>query len=70
MSRNSHLLKERNEKIYKRYKELYDINFLRHTKVLEVLSKEFYIEPKTLEKIVLEQKKVCDENKKILQTSS
>ncbi len=56
--RNNELLKERNNKIYQRYKELYDINFLRHEKVLELLSKEFYIDPKTIQKIIQDHKKV------------
>lgn len=56
--RNNELLKERNNKIYQRYKELYDINFLRHDKVLEMLSKEFYIDPKTIQKIIQDHKKV------------
>jgi hypothetical protein len=57
MARSIDLLKQRNEKIYTRYKELYDINFLRHEKVLEVLSNEFYLENKSIEKIVLSEKK-------------
>ncbi|MEJ7821977.1 MAG: hypothetical protein WKF85_06625 [Chitinophagaceae bacterium] len=55
--RNNELLKERNNKIYQRYKELYDIDFLRHGKVLELLSKEFYIDPKTIQKIIQDHKK-------------
>jgi hypothetical protein len=57
MARNNDLLTERNIKIYSRYKELYDIKYLRHDRALELLSKEFYIEPKTIEKIILNQKK-------------
>ena len=55
--RNNELLTERNNKIYDRYKELYNIDFLRHAKVLELLSKEFYIDPKTIQKIILGRKK-------------
>lgn len=51
------LLKIRNEKIYARYKELYDIKFLRHCKVLDILSEEFYLGIVSLEKIVLQSKK-------------
>ena len=57
MPKNSALMTLRNEKIYTRYKELYDINFLRHEKVLQSLSTEFYLEAKTIEKIVLSQRK-------------
>jgi len=56
MSRSTPLLKARNCKIYNRYKELYDVNFLRHARVLELLSNEFFLEQLTIEKIVLNQK--------------
>ena len=56
MPPRNELLKARNTKIYQRYKELYDINFLRHEKVLELLSKEFYILPTSIGKIVLQEK--------------
>lgn len=55
--RNNGLLKVRNIKIYQRYKELYDIQFLRHEKVLELLSIEFYLGTVSIEKIVLNAKK-------------
>lgn len=55
--RNNDLLKVRNSKIYQRYKELYDIEFLRHERVLELLSTEFYLGTVSIEKIVLNAKK-------------
>ncbi len=55
--RNNNLLNARNSKIYLRYKELYDIQFLRHEKVLELLSTEFYLGTVSIEKIVLNAKK-------------
>lgn len=55
--RNNDLLKVRNSKIYQRYKELYDIEFLRHERVLELLSTEFYVGTVSIEKIVLNAKK-------------
>jgi len=57
MPKSIKLLELRNNKIYAKYKELYDINFLRHEKVLEVLSMEFFLTPKSIEKIILSKKK-------------
>lgn len=62
MSRSTPLLVERNKKIFSRYKELYDLNFLRHTRVLELLSQEFYLEQLTIEKIVLANKVTKEKN--------
>jgi hypothetical protein len=56
MPRNNELLEERNALIYSRYKELYDINFLRHDKVLEKLSSEYFLREKTIERIVFKVK--------------
>jgi hypothetical protein len=66
--RNNDLLNARNNKIYVRYKELYDIQFLRHEKVLELLSIEFYLGTVSIEKIVLNAKKDTS-NKSDLQAS-
>ncbi len=66
--RNNDLLNARNSKIYMRYKELYDIQFLRHEKVLELLSIEFYLGTVSIEKIVLNAKKNTS-NKSDLQAS-
>jgi hypothetical protein len=66
--RNNDLLNARNNKIYVRYKELYDIQFLRHEKVLELLSIEFYLGTVSIEKIVLNAKKNTS-NKSDLQAS-
>jgi len=57
MSRSTPLLIERNNKIFSRYKELYTSQFLRHTRILELLSQEFYLGELTIEKIVLSNKK-------------
>lgn len=57
MPNRNELQKLRNEKIYNRYKELYDINFLRHEKVVEVLSTEFFLQPQTIQKIIISVKK-------------
>lgn len=54
--RADELIRKRNEKIYHRYKELYDINYLRHERVLELLVDEFFILPRTLERIVSAEK--------------
>lgn len=63
--RAGELIKRRNEKIYHRYKELYDINYLRHERVLDLLSDEFFILPKSIQKIVSEGRKALSEpNKK------
>ena len=66
--RNNDLLNARNSKIYLRYKELYDIQSLRHGKVLELLSNEFYLGTIALQKIVLNAKKNTS-NKSDLQAS-
>lgn len=42
MPLNNELREKRNLKIYNRYKELYDLEFLRHERVLKVLSEEFF----------------------------
>jgi hypothetical protein len=57
MKSKKELLEIRNERIYKRYKELYDIQFLRNEKVCELLSDEFYILPDAISKIVFGFKK-------------
>ncbi len=57
-------LQERNTKIYDRYKELYDINGLRNERVLEMLSKEFYLGTQQVQKIIISHKK---ESKKVIQ---
>lgn len=57
MPRSNELLKKRNLLIYSRYKELYDLNHLRHERVLELLSEEYFLGAKTIEKIVLGVKK-------------
>ena len=56
MPRNNTLLEKRNKEIYRRYKELYDVNFLRHEKVLEMLANEFYLGERTISVIVFGQK--------------
>jgi hypothetical protein len=56
--RNNELLKERNNKIYERYKELYDINHMRHVCVLDKLSKEFYLGTQALSKIIISERSI------------
>lgn len=51
------LLEERNQKMFDRYKELYNISFLRHDKVLDILSKEFYLGLQSIEKIIAKGRK-------------
>lgn len=57
MPRNKELFKKRNEAIYTKYKQLYQVHFLRHSKILEQLSQEFFLEEITIERIVLGAKK-------------
>jgi hypothetical protein len=68
VSRKQELLKKRNQKIYLRYKELYDVKFLRHEKVLEQLSEEFYLLPDAIGKIVVAAKKEPVTKPEIIQT--
>lgn len=57
MPRSNELKEKRNLKIYNRYKELYNLSHLRHQRVLELLSEEFFLEEITIERIVLAIKK-------------
>ena len=51
------LLSERNQKIYKQYRKIYDEQGLRHARILALLSKDFYLTEKTIEGIVLQESK-------------
>lgn len=51
-------LDERNKVIYKEYKKIYAEKFLRNERILELLSKKYFLSPQTIFKIVLQEKKV------------
>ena len=51
------LIERRNSDIYSDYKQIYQEQFLRHQRILEILSAKYYLTPQTLEKIVLKKGK-------------
>lgn len=58
MPRSTPLLLKRNDKILDRYKELEnkkfgEVKLYRHTAILEMLSKEFYLQPSTIELVLI-----------------
>jgi hypothetical protein len=52
------LLQQRNADLHKRFDELYKKKRIRHDDVLEMLSKEFYITPRTIRGILKEAPEV------------
>lgn len=64
MPRSNELKEKRNRKIYDRYKELYNVNYIQHKRVLELLSEEFFLVEITIERIVLAVKKTTLKHEK------
>ena len=58
------LIEERNAKIYNEYKRIYSEEFLRHERILEMLSNRYFLSEQTIGKIVFTQKKDRNHNGK------
>ena len=60
MARDIQRINDRNAKMYKRYKEMYDVKRIRHDDVLSKLADEFYLDEATINRIII---KVSQEEK-------
>jgi hypothetical protein len=52
MSRNRERIDQRNNDMFKRYTDLYDVKRRRHDDVVKQLADEFYIDPETVGRVI------------------
>ncbi len=55
--RNQDFLKERNDKIFQRYSDLYFGQFMRDEQIYDILESEFFLSKRTIYHIVLKIRK-------------
>lgn len=57
-------IEERNLQIYNEYKKIYSEAFLRHNKILEILSKRYFLSEQSISVIIQKTKKTVTEPSK------
>jgi hypothetical protein len=57
MSRNKERIDQRNNDMFKRYTDLYDVKRRRHDDVVKQLADEFYIDPETVGRVIRSRSK-------------
>ena len=57
MGRNAQRIQERNTKMYKRYKEMYETKRTRFDDVLKQLADEFYLNEDSVKRIIVSESK-------------